>query len=208
MALHDYPVRRTMAMGIAGLAVAADSLSAIRDARVKVVRDDTGLVVDYQIEGDYPAYGNNDDRVDDIAVRLVEQFMTKIRQYPTYRHAVHTQSVLTITSNVVYGKATGSTPDGRRAGEPFSPGANPMNGRDKHGWVASALSVAKLPYASALRRHLPDQQPRPSSTRKAPAGKGREPHRHPRRLLRRRRLPRQRQRAGPRDSARRHGTPR
>ena len=150
MALHDYPVRRTMAMGIAGLAVAADSLSAIRDARVKVVRDDTGLVVDYQIEGDYPAYGNNDDRVDDIAVRLVEQFMTKIRQYPTYRDAVHTQSVLTITSNVVYGNATGSTPDGRRAGEPFSPGANPMNGRDKHGWVASALSVAKLPYAAAL----------------------------------------------------------
>ena len=150
MALHDHPVQRTMAMGIAGLAVAADSLSAIRDARVKVVRDDTGLVVDYQIEGDFPAYGNNDDRVDDIAVRLVEQFMTKIRQYPTYRHAVHTQSVLTITSNVVYGKATGNTPDGRRAGDPFAPGANPMNGRDAHGWVASAMSVAKLPYTSAL----------------------------------------------------------
>ena len=150
MALHDHPVRRTMAMGIAGLAVAADSLSAIRDARVKVVRDDTGLVVDYVIEGDYPAYGNNDDRADDIAVELVEQFMDKIRQYPTYRDAVHTQSVLTITSNVVYGKATGNTPDGRRAGEPFSPGANPMNGRDQHGWVASALSVAKLPYDQAL----------------------------------------------------------
>jgi formate C-acetyltransferase len=139
-----------MAMGIAGLAVAADSLSAIRDARVKVVRDSTGLVVDYEIEGDYPAYGNNDDRADDIAVRLVEQFMTKIRRYPTYRDAEHTQSVLTITSNVVYGKATGNTPDGRRAGEPFSPGANPMNGRDKHGWVASAMSVAKLPYSAAL----------------------------------------------------------
>ncbi len=150
MALHDYPVRRTMAMGIAGLAVAADSLSAIRDARVKVVRDDTGLVVDYQIDGSYPAYGNNDDRVDDIAVLLVNRFMTKVREYPTYRDAVHTQSVLTITSNVVYGKATGNTPDGRRSGEPFSPGANPMNGRDKHGWVASALSVAKLPYQQSL----------------------------------------------------------
>ena len=150
MALHDYPVRRTMAMGIAGLAVVADSLSAIRDARVKVIRDDTGLVVDYEVEGDYPAYGNNDDRVDQLAVWLVERFMSKVRQHPTYRDAVHTQSVLTITSNVVYGKATGNTPDGRRAGEPFSPGANPMNGRDQHGWVASALSVAKLPYEQAL----------------------------------------------------------
>jgi formate C-acetyltransferase len=150
MALHDYPVRRTMAMGIAGLAVAADGLSAIRDARVKAVRDDTGLVVDYEIEGDYPAYGNNDDRADQLAVWLVERFMAKVRQYPTYRDAVHTQSVLTITSNVVYGKATGNTPDGRRSGEPFSPGANPMNGRDQHGWVASALSVAKLPYDQAL----------------------------------------------------------
>jgi len=150
MALHDYPVRRTMAMGIAGLAVVADSLSAIRDARVKVVRDDRGLVVDYEVEGDYPAYGNNDDRADELAVWIVEQFMGKVRQHPTYRDAVHTQSVLTITSNVVYGKATGNTPDGRRSGEPFSPGANPMNGRDQHGWVASALSVAKLPYDQAL----------------------------------------------------------
>jgi formate C-acetyltransferase len=150
MALHDYPVRRTMAMGIAGLAVVADSLSAIRDARVKVIRDDTGLIVDYQIEGDYPAYGNNDDRVDQLAVWVVERFMSKVRQHRTYRDAVHTQSVLTITSNVVYGKATGNTPDGRRTGEPFSPGANPMNGRDQHGWVASALSVAKLPYDQAL----------------------------------------------------------
>ena len=150
MALHDYPVRRTMAMGIAGLAVVADSLSAIRDARVKVIRDDTGLIVDYQIEGDYPAYGNNDDRVDQLAVWVVERFMAKVRQHRTYRDAVPTQSVLTITSNVVYGKATGNTPDGRRTGEPFSPGANPMNGRDQHGWVASALSVAKLPYDQAL----------------------------------------------------------
>ena len=150
MALHDYPVRRTMAMGIAGLAVVADSLSAIRDARVKVIRDDTGLIVDYQVEGGYPAYGNNDDRVDKLAVWVVERFMAKVRQHRTYRDAVHTQSVLTITSNVVYGNATGNTPDGRRAGEPFSPGANPMNGRDQHGWVASALSVAKLPYDQAL----------------------------------------------------------
>jgi len=149
MALHDYPVRRTMAMGIAGLAVAADSLSAIRDARVRVVRDDTGLITDYEIEGEYPAYGNNDERADALAVWLVETFMKKVREYPTYRGATHTQSVLTITSNVVYGKATGSTPDGRRAGQPFSPGANPMNGRDRHGFVASALSAAKLPYAAA-----------------------------------------------------------
>jgi len=149
MALHDYPVLRTMAMGIAGLAVTADSLSAIRDARVKVIRNDTGLVVDYEIEGAYPAYGNNDDRADELATWLVERFMAKVRQYPAYRGAIHTQSVLTITSNVVYGKATGNTPDGRRAGEPFSPGANPMNGRDQHGWVASAMSVAKLPYDQA-----------------------------------------------------------
>lgn len=150
MALHDHPVRRTMAMGIAGLAVAADSLSAIRAASVTMVRDETGLVVDYAVDGDYPAYGNNDDRADDIAVDLVRRFMTKIRQYPTYRGAIPTQSVLTITSNIVYGKATGNTPDGRRSGEPFSPGANPMNGRDQHGWVASALSVAKIPYDQAL----------------------------------------------------------
>ncbi len=149
MALHDHPVRRTMAMGIAGLAVAADSLSAIRDAAVTVVRDDTGLVVDYAIEGEFPAYGNNDDRADALAVMLVERFMAKIRTHPAYRGAIHTQSVLTITSNVVYGKATGNTPDGRRSGEPFSPGANPMNGRDQHGWVASALSVAKIPYDQA-----------------------------------------------------------
>jgi formate C-acetyltransferase len=149
MALHDYPVRRTMAMGIAGLAVTADSLSAIRDAAVTVVRDDTGLVVDYTIDGEYPAYGNNDERADQLAVDLVERFMAKVRRYPTYRDATPTQSVLTITSNVVYGKATGNTPDGRRSGEPFSPGANPMNGRDRHGWVASALSVAKLPYDQA-----------------------------------------------------------
>ncbi|KOV37313.1 formate acetyltransferase [Streptomyces sp. XY431] len=149
MALHDRDVRRTMACGIAGLAVAADSLAAIEYAKVTPVRDATGLVTDYLVEGDPPAYGNNDDRVDAIAVRLVEEFMGKVRRHPTYRGAEHTQSVLTITSNVVYGRKTGNTPDGRRAGEPFSPGANPMNGRDRHGYVASALSVAKLPYEHA-----------------------------------------------------------
>lgn len=149
MALHDRDVRRTMACGIAGLSVAADSLSAIKHAKVTALRDESGLATDYAIEGEYPAYGNNDDRVDEIAVQLVEEFMRKIRKHETYRGAEHTQSVLTITSNVVYGKKTGNTPDGRRAGEPFSPGANPMNGRDTHGYVTSALSVAKLPYEDA-----------------------------------------------------------
>jgi formate C-acetyltransferase len=149
MALHDKDVLRTMACGIAGLSVAADSLSAIRHATVSVVRDERGLVVDYVTEGEYPTYGNDDDRADAIAVDLVERFMAKVRTHPTYRDAVPTQSVLTITSNVVYGRATGNTPDGRRAGEPFSPGANPMNGRDTHGMLASALSVAKLPYDEA-----------------------------------------------------------
>ncbi|MGP9020311.1 formate C-acetyltransferase [Streptomyces sp. BR1] len=149
MALHDREILRTMACGIAGLSVAADSLSAIKHARVKVIRDDTGLAVDYEIEGDYPAYGNNDDRADALAERLVHDFMEKVRRHPTYRDAVHTQSVLTITSNVVYGNKTGHTPDGRRAGAPFAPGANPMNGRDRHGYIASALSVAKLPYDDA-----------------------------------------------------------
>ncbi len=149
MALHDTDVQRTMACGIAGLSVAADSLSAIRHATVHPVRDETGLVVDYRVEGSYPTYGNNDDRADDLAVWLVEKFMQKCRQHPTYRDATHTQSVLTITSNVVYGRHTGNTPDGRRAGQPFAPGANPMNGRDRHGMVAAALSVAKLPYEHA-----------------------------------------------------------
>ncbi|WP_440063432.1 formate C-acetyltransferase [Streptosporangium sp. OZ121] len=150
MALHDYPVRRTLACGIAGLSVAVDSLSAIKHARVRVIRDERDLAVDYEIEGDFPAYGNNDDRADAIAVDLVTRFMTKVRQTPAYRDAEHTQSVLTITSNVVYGRHTGNTPDGRRSGEPFAPGANPMNGRDRRGLVASALSVAKIPYDQAL----------------------------------------------------------
>ncbi len=146
MALHDQDVVRTMACGIAGLSVAVDSLSAIKYATVRPVRDARGIVVDYATEGDFPAYGNDDDRADDIAVDLVESFMAKVRSHPMYRDAVPTQSVLTITSNVVYGKKTGNTPDGRREGEPFAPGANPMNGRDTHGMLASALSVAKLPY--------------------------------------------------------------
>ncbi|WP_199424201.1 formate C-acetyltransferase [Actinotalea solisilvae] len=146
MALHDRAILRTLACGIAGLSVATDSLSAIKYATVKPVRDETGLVVDYVVEGEYPTYGNDDDRADEIAVELVRSFMEKIRRQPTYRNAKHTQSVLTITSNVVYGKHTGNTPDGRRSGEPFAPGANPMNGRDSHGMLASALSVAKLPY--------------------------------------------------------------
>jgi formate C-acetyltransferase len=149
MALHDYDPERTLACGIAGLSIVADSFSAIRHATVRPVRDETGLVVDYALEGEYPAYGNNDPRVDDIAARIVTMFMDKIRSYPAYRDARHTQSVLTITSNVVYGKATGATPDGRKAGEPFAPGANPMHGRDKRGLIPAAMSVAHLPYADA-----------------------------------------------------------
>jgi formate C-acetyltransferase len=149
MAFYDREVRRTLGCGIAGLSVVADSLSAIRHATVRPVRDARGLVVDYEVEGEYPAFGNADDRVDALAVEIVGRFMDKIRSIPTYRNAIPTQSVLTITSNVVYGKKTGSTPDGRKHGEPFAPGANPMHGRDRLGAVASLTSVAKLPFDQA-----------------------------------------------------------
>lgn len=146
MALHDKEVTRWFATGIAGFSVVADSLSAIKYAKVKVIRNEQGLAVDYEVEGDYPKYGNDDDRVDEIAKDILHRFINYIREYPTYRNGIHTTSILTITSNVSYGKNTGSTPDGRKGGEPFAPGANPMHGRDSHGAVASLTSVAKIPF--------------------------------------------------------------
>lgn len=149
MALHDREVKRYFATGIAGLSVVTDSLSAIKYAKVKCIRDEDGVVVDYEVEGDFPKYGNDDDRADEIAAWLVETFMDMVRSHHTYRESLPTTSILTITSNVVYGKATGNTPDGRKGGQPFAPGANPMHGRDSHGAISSLASVAKLPFKDA-----------------------------------------------------------
>ena len=149
MALHDNEIYRTMACGIAGLSVVADSLSAIKYAKVKIIRNEAGLAINYEINGDFPKYGNDDDRVDNIAVELIKTFEKKLQKHQTYRHSKPTLSVLTITSNVVYGKATGNTPDGRKSGEPFGPGSNPLHGRDINGALAVMNTIAKLPFEYA-----------------------------------------------------------
>ena len=149
MALHDRDVKRYFATGVAGLSIVADSLSAIKYAKVEPIRDEDGIIVDFKTTGDFPKYGNDDDRVDEIAQWVVHTFMTAVRRHHTYRNGVPTTSILTITSNVTYGKATGNTPDGRKKGQPFAPGANPMHGRDTHGAIASLSSVSKLPFKDA-----------------------------------------------------------
>ena len=207
MALHDYAPLRTMAFGMAGMSVVADSLSAIKYAKVRVVRDETGLVTDYQTEGTFPLFGNNDNRVDQLAVWLVSTFMSKLRKYPTYRNALHTQSILTITSNVVYGKATGNTPDGRRHGEPFAPGANPdaRPRQPRHprlGRVGREDSLSRR-----RRRHLAHGLAGADRPRARRRGSHHQPHRHPRRLLRQHRLSHERQRAQSRHAHRRDGSP-
>ena len=207
MALHDYPVKRTMAMGIAGLAIAADSLSAIRYARVKVIRDETGLAVDYEIEGDYPAYGNNDDRADELAVMLVGKFMDKVRKYKTYRDSEHTTSVLTITSNVVYGKHTGNTPDGRRSRRAVLAGRQPDE-RPGHPWLPRRGPVGRQAAVPAGQgRHLAHRERGAPGAGQDDGRAGQQPGRRARRLLRRARLPRQHQRAQPRHAAGRDGAP-
>ena len=208
MALHDKEVLRTMACGIAGLSVAADSLSAIKYATVTPVRDESGIVVDYVTEGDFPVLRQRRrPRRRDRRRPRRDGSWPRSAAHPMYRDAVPTQSVLTITSNVVYGKATGNMPDGRRAGEPFAPGANPMNGRDTHGMLASALSVAKLPYDAGAGRHLAHQHDHPGRPRPHGGGAGREPRRACSTPTSARRVPHERQRAEPRDARGRHGEP-